>query len=232
MSTPIDPPKINTRMAMARVIDHTILKPQATDEDIIRHCAEAQEFGLWAVCIAPCWVSLASRCLRDTCTNVVTVIGFPHGNTLTQTKAYEAEQAIVAGAQELDMVINIGLLRSGKCRSVEEDIASVVRVAQCSKGCLVKVIIETALLADEEKSEACRIIQSAGADFVKTSTGFSTAGASIEDVSLIRSIVGPSMGIKAAGGIRDLATAQRLIDAGATRLGCSASINILMSLPN
>lgn len=223
--------QIRTRTELARIIDHTLLKPESREGDIIKLCAEAREFGFWAVCIAPCWVPLARKSLVGTGVRLATVIGFPHGNTFPLAKVYEAERAIAEGADELDMVINIGFLRSGRHSEVSQEIESVVKAAHYSQRCIVKVIIETALLTCEEKIEACKLALRASADFVKTSTGFASAGASSQDVVLMRTTVGLRMGIKAAGGIRDLQIAQELIRSGATRLGCSASVDIVKGLP-
>lgn len=222
---------IRTRSDLAKLIDHTALKPETTAEDIVRLCQEARDHNLFAVCVAPSWVRIAREHLDGTAVRTVTVIAFPHGNTLPEVKAFEAEQAIRQGAQELDMVLNIGVLRSGQPDGVVRDIKAVVDVARCTPGTIVKVIIETALLTDEQKVQACRLVQEASADFVKTSTGFSSAGATVSDIRLMKEAVGNRVGIKAAGGIRDLAIALAMIRAGATRLGCSASVPILEEMP-
>lgn len=213
--------------AFAQLIDHTVLKPDATGDQIMQLCQEAREFGFGAVCIAPVWVSLAAKALAGSVTKVATVIGFPHGNTLSVVKAFEATQAIEAGADELDMVIHVGALKSGEHEAVLQDIRLVVEAARRSEGILVKVILETALLTEAEKVVACQLSEKAEADFVKTSTGFAAAGATIADVALLRHVVGNRLGVKAAGGIRDLPTAQAMIEAGATRLGCSSSVAIM-----
>jgi deoxyribose-phosphate aldolase len=212
---------------LASMIDHTALKPETSASQIEQLCSEAREYGFVAVCIPPYWVSLADRLLSGTPTKIATVIGFPHGNTIPDVKCYEAERAIASGAHELDMVINIGALKSGDEQAVLHDIIAVVQVALKSSSVIVKVIIETALLTKDEKVKACRLTEAGGAHFVKTSTGFGPAGATREDIILLRSLVGQRMGVKAAGGIRDLATAQSMIQAGASRIGCSASVHIL-----
>lgn len=222
---------IRTRSDLAKLIDHTALKPETTAEEIVRLCQEARDHNLFAVCVAPSWVRTAREHLDGTAVRTVTVIGFPHGNTLPEVKAFEAEQAIRQGAQELDMVLNIGVLRSGQPDGVVRDIKAVVDVARRTPGTIVQVIIETALLSDEQKVQACRLVQETSADFVKTSTGFSSGGATVSDIRLMKEAVGNRVGIKAAGGIRDLATTLAMIRAGATRLGCSASVSILEEMP-
>lgn len=223
-----------TKSELAKFIDHTLLKPDSTEDDIIRICEEAQEFRFWGVCVAPSWVRLAKKLLRVTNVRVATVVGFPHGNTLPTVKAYEAERSVDEGAQELDMVLNIGLLKSRHFESVQRDIESVTAIAQKHPGSLVKVIIETALLTTDEKVAACEIAIRAGADYVKTSTGFAVSrvkdaptGATVDDIRIIRRTVGAHIGIKAAGGIRNLRTALSMIEAGATRIGSSSSVAIL-----
>jgi deoxyribose-phosphate aldolase len=211
-------------MGIARFIDHTLLKPDATDVQIRKLCAEAKEHGFASVCVNPAWVKLCVDLLDETNVKVCTVIGFPLGANASKTKAYEASVAYEDGAREIDMVINIGALKSDDFALVERDMRMVLAAAP---SCTVKVIIETCLLSDEEKVEACRIAQKVGVDFVKTSTGFSTGGATVEDVRLMRATVGANMGIKASGGIKNLAVAQAMIDAGATRLGCSAGVAIV-----
>ncbi|MGI5998031.1 MAG: deoxyribose-phosphate aldolase [Lutispora sp.] len=213
---------------LAPYIDHTILKPEASEEDIARICNEALEYGFASVCINPCYVKLASSILKNSSVKVCTVIGFPLGANTSIVKAFEAEEAIQNGAHEIDMVLNIGALKNGDLQYVTEDIAAVARV--CKGKALLKVIIETCLLEDDEKVEACKAAKLAGADYVKTSTGFSKAGAREEDVALMRKVVGDDMGVKASGGIRDLDTALAMIRAGATRIGASASINIMKEL--
>jgi len=205
-------------------IDHTNLKPDATAADIAMLCEEAVRYGFASVCVHPYWVALAADLLRGCRVPVGTVVGFPLGANTTGTKRFEADEAVQFGASEIDMVINIGELKGRNFPAVESDIRGVVRA---SGGKTVKVIIETALLTDEEKVSACAIARSAGADFVKTSTGFASAGATVADVRLMRRVVGPEVKIKAAGGIRDEAAARALIAAGADRLGASASVKIV-----
>jgi len=217
---------IASAMEMAGIIDHTQLKPDAGAEDIVRLCREAREYRFAAVCIHSFRIPLAAQLLADTSVKVDTVIGFPLGATLSQVKVYEAEQALLAGAHEVDMVLNIGALKDGDDRLVWADIAQVARTCQRG-GAQCKVIIEAALLTEREKVRACRLAQSAGADFVKTSTGFGPGGATVEDVGLMRRTVGPQMGIKAAGGIRDYRRARAMVEAGATRIGTSAGVRIL-----
>jgi deoxyribose-phosphate aldolase len=211
---------------IAQLIDHTMLKADATAQQIARLCQEALDHEFAAVCIQPCRIPVAVPILTRTPVKVDTVVGFPLGATLPGVKVYEAEQAILAGAQEVDMVINVGALKDGEDRFAESDIAEVVQACH-QGGALCKVIIEAALLTEEEKGRACRLVQAAGADFVKTSTGFGPGGATVEDVALMRSTVGPEMGIKAAGGIRGYETALAMIRAGATRIGASAGIAIV-----
>jgi deoxyribose-phosphate aldolase len=211
---------------IAGFIDHTLLKADATAEQVVRLCEEALEHHFAAVCIHPCRIPLAVPLLISTPVKVDTVIGFPLGATLPQVKAYEAEQTLLAGAQEVDMVLNIGALRDGEDGLVQADIAEVVRACR-RRGALSKVIIEAALLTEEEKVRACQLAQAAGADFVKTSTGFGPGGATVEDVALMRRTVGPEMGIKAAGGIRGYESALAMIRAGATRIGASAGVAIV-----
>jgi deoxyribose-phosphate aldolase len=212
---------------IAEYIDHTLLKPEATEQQIRQLCAEAVEFGFASVCVNPTWASLAAQLLAGASPMVATVIGFPLGATLADVKAYETQRALEVGADEFDMVINIGALKSRDFRLVEQDIAGVVAAAQ---GRTVKVIIETALLTDEEKVEACVIAKAAGADFVKTSTGFASKGATAEDVALMRRVVGSDMGVKASGGIRSAQDAQAMIEAGATRIGASAGVKIVKEI--
>ncbi len=212
---------------MAEYIDHTLLKPEATEEQIRKLCAEAISYGFASVCVNPVWAPLASQLLADAKPVVATVIGFPLGATLPQVKAYETTRALQAGASEFDMVINIGALKDGNYPLVEADIAGVVAAA---RGHIVKVIIETALLTDEEKVQACLLAKAAGADFVKTSTGFSSKGATVEDVALMRRTVGNDMGVKASGGIRSARDARAMIAAGASRLGASAGVKIMQEL--
>ncbi|NWN94889.1 MAG: deoxyribose-phosphate aldolase [Bacillus sp. (in: Bacteria)] len=209
---------------LAAYIDHTLLKPEATEKDILNLTAEAAQYHFASVCIHPYWVKLAARELAATGVKVCTVIGFPLGATTAETKAFETKKAIEDGAEEMDMVINIGALKSGDIEAVEADIRAVVEAAQ---GKLVKVIIETCLLTNEEKELACRLAVKAGAHFVKTSTGFSTGGATIEDVKLMRQTVGDKAGVKASGGIHTKAEAEAMIEAGATRIGASSGVKIV-----
>jgi len=211
---------------LARMIDHTLLKPEATQEQIERLCAEAAAHHFASVCINPVYVPLAVQQLEGSDVVVCTVVGFPLGATLTQVKAYETEQAILAGAHEIDMVINVGALKSGLTDVVRDDVTAVTQTAH-QHGAIVKVIIEAALLTDDEKRTACELAKAAGADYVKTSTGFGPGGATTADVALMRQTVGPEMGVKAAGGIRSFADARTMIAAGATRLGASAGVKIL-----
>jgi deoxyribose-phosphate aldolase len=211
---------------IAHLIDHTILKAEATPDQVAKLCEEAMRFGFASVCVNPSYVVLAARLLKGSPVKVCTVCGFPLGATMPEVKSYEATQAIAAGAHEVDMVINVGALKAGDYAAVKNDVAAVVRA--CRSGAAIsKVIIETCYLTDEEKVAACLLAQIAGADFVKTSTGFGPAGATIDDVTLMRRTVGPALGLKAAGGIRDLATAQAMVKAGATRIGASASVKIM-----
>lgn len=213
---------------IAKMIDHTLLKPDATKEQITKLCHEAAEYGFASVCVNPTWVKLAHHMLKDVPeVKVCTVIGFPLGATSSKVKAFEVEQVIEQGATEVDMVINLGALKSGQDDLVKEDIEAVVNAV---KGrALTKVIIESSLLTEEEKIRTCELAVEAGADFVKTSTGFSSGGATVEDIALMRKTVGPSIGVKASGGIRDLQTALAMIEAGATRIGASAGIKIVES---
>ena len=211
---------------VASLIDHTLLKPDATRADLERLCDEATQFGFATVCVNPAWVALAAQRLRDSPVGVTAVVGFPFGATTADVKAYEARRVIFDGAREVDTVIHLGALKSGDFHAVERDIAAVVRTCrEC--GVLTKVIIEAALLFDEEKVAACPIAKAAGADFVKTSTGFGPGGATVADVTLMRRVVGDDMGIKAAGGVGDLETLRALVAAGATRIGASAGVRIV-----
>jgi deoxyribose-phosphate aldolase len=211
---------------IAALIDHTMLRPEATRADIVKLCGEARQYGFATVCINPYWVSLASSELAGTAVKVCTVAGFPLGATSTEAKVAEAAAALRAGAREIDMVINVGALRSGDCDTVKLDIQAVVRVSH-DAGAIVKVILETALLDDAQKTTACGLAQAAGADFVKTSTGFGPAGATVQDIVLMRHAVGPRMGVKAAGGIRTLDDFRAMVAAGANRVGASASVKIV-----
>lgn len=208
---------------IASYIDHTNLKPDAVSSDIAKLCAEAAEWRFYSVCVNSCHVEEAARLLSGTSVKVCSVVGFPLGAALGGAKACEAELAAQKGASEIDMVLNIGALKEGSDGFVKEDIAAVVRAVP---GCIVKVILEMALLTEEEKKRGCMLAVQAGAHFVKTSTGFSSGGASLSDVALMREAVGPSFGVKASGGIRDYETAAAMIKAGANRLGTSASVKI------
>lgn len=211
---------------VARYIDHTLLKPEATRDEIEKLCDEARQYQFASVCVNPTWVREAAVRLLGSPVRVCTVIGFPLGATLPDVKAYETRRAIFDGATEIDMVINIGALKSGDDAVVRDDIAAVVTAAH--EACaIVKVILETALLSDEEKRRACRLARDAGADFVKTSTGFSRGGATVADIDLMRRTVGDEIGVKAAGGVKDLAGAREMIAAGATRIGASAGVRIV-----
>ena len=211
---------------LAKYIDHTLLKPDATQDQIDEVLAQAKQYGFASVCINPYWVVRAAASLRDTDVNVCTVIGFPLGANTTQTKVFETGQAIDEGAQEIDMVLNIGELKAGHDGHVRADIQAVADMTH-AKGGLLKVIIEAVLLTDDEKVTACKLAAAAGADYVKTSTGFAAGGATVHDVALMRKTVGDKLGVKAAGGIHTYAEAKALIDAGADRLGASAGIQIL-----
>ncbi len=213
---------------LARMIDHTLLKPEATVEQITQLCLEAKKYNFASVCVNPSYVPLCAKLLKDTPVKVCTVIGFPLGATSTKAKAYETEQAIEDGATEVDMVINIGMLKSGLYDYVENDIFAVVSAAK-RNNVLVKVIIETALLTDEEKVKACLLAKRAGADFVKTSTGFSKGGATAGDIALMRKVVGSAMGVKASGGVRTREEALQMVQSGADRIGASASVKIISS---
>ena len=211
-------------MQINKYIDHTILKADAPKSKVQQIIDEAKKYDFMSVCINPTWVSYASQELKDSDVKVCTVIGFPLGASTSAVKAFEAKDAIANGADEIDMVINIGALKSRNLKLVEDDIKAVV---EASGSKLVKVIIETCLLTDEEKVEACQLAKLAGADFVKTSTGFSTGGATIEDIELMREAVGPIMGVKASGGARTLEAAKAFIKAGATRIGTSSGVAIM-----
>ncbi|EGO5822901.1 2-deoxyribose-5-phosphate aldolase [Enterococcus faecalis] len=212
-------------MELNRMIDHTILKPEATEAAVQKIIDEAKEYNFFSVCINPCWVAFASEQLADTDVAVCTVIGFPLGANTPEVKAYEAADAIKNGANEVDMVVNIGALKSQQYDYVRQDIQGVVDAAKGKA--LVKVIIETALLTDEEKVKACELAKEAGADFVKTSTGFSTGGAKVADIRLMRETVGPDMGVKASGGVHNAEEALAMIEAGATRIGASTGVAIV-----
>lgn len=212
-------------MKIERLIDHTLLKSDASAEQIKKICAEARQYGFMSVCVNPARVELVHKELEGSGVKTCCVIGFPLGATLSSVKAFEAQEAIKLGAEEVDMVINIGAVKDGNWELVESDICAVVEAA--SGKALVKVIIETCLLTDEEKIKACECAMRAKADFVKTSTGFSTAGATEHDVKLMRSVVGDSMGVKASGGVRTPEDAEKFIAAGASRLGTSNGVKLL-----
>lgn len=222
---PAPAPAIESAEALAGFIDHTHLKPEATPDQIRALCEEAEQYGFAAVCVNPCYVPLAARQLEGAAPRVCTVIGFPLGASQSRVKAFEAEQAVESGAHEVDMVLPIGLLRAGCYAEVEADIRAVVEAAQAQA--LVKVILENALLTDAQKALGCVLAQHAGADFVKTSTGFSTGGATAADVALMRRVVGAKMGVKAAGGVRSFEEARRIMACGATRIGASGSVAIM-----
>lgn len=225
----IPDPNLDNPRFLASLIDHTLLKPEATQDDVGRLCSEAREFGFASVCVNPCWVPFAGEALAGSEVKVCTVIGFPLGANESASKLFEAELAFSHGARELDMVQNIGALRSQRFELVREDIAEVATFAHRS-GAILKVILETCLLTDEEKIAACRIAAEAGADFVKTSTGFSKSGATVEDVKLMRKTVGESLGVKASGGIRTVESVRAMVAAGATRIGTSSAVAMLASL--
>ena len=211
-------------MKLNKFIDHTILKPETTQEQVEKILSEAKEYDFASVCVNPTWVSLAAESLKDTDVKVCTVIGFPLGANTSAVKAFETEDAIANGADEIDMVINIGALKAGNDALVLDDIKAVV---DASGDKLVKVIIEACLLTDDEKVRACQLSKEAGADYVKTSTGFSTGGAKVADVALMRKTVGPDMGVKASGGARSYEDAIAFIEAGASRIGASSGVAIM-----
>jgi deoxyribose-phosphate aldolase len=207
------------------IIDHTLLAPDTTEKEIIKLCEEAKKYKFASVCVNPTWIRLSAELLRDSDVNVCTVIGFPIGASTPETKAFETRNAIESGATEIDTVINIGALKGKNDELVEKDIRSVVDAAQGKA--LVKVIIEACLLTNEEKVRACEIAVKAGADYVKTSTGFSLHGATVEDVAIMRKAVGSNIGVKASGGVRNIQDMKAMVDAGATRIGTSSAIKIL-----
>ena len=220
-----------TREKMASLIDQTLLKPDAKKDDIMRLCQEAMNYGFWSVCVNPSYISLAARILRDTQVKVCSVVGFPLGANTPEVKAFEAEKAIRDGANEIDMVINLGAFKSGDYELVKRDIGDVVKHSvRSQRHTIVKVIIETGLLSDEEKALACQIVKKSGANFVKTSTGLNTRGATVQDVRVIRKIVGPEFGVKASGGIRTYGDAMKLIEAGANRIGTSSGPSIIKGI--
>jgi deoxyribose-phosphate aldolase len=209
---------------LAAMIDHTLLKPEATEKQIRVLCEEAKAHGFASVCVNPYWVKQAAEWLKGSNVKVCTVVGFPLGATTKESKAFETKNAIENGAEEIDMVLNIGALKSGDFQTVKEDIRAVVEAAG---GAVVKVILETGLLSDEEIVKACELSKAAGAHFVKTSTGFGKGGATVEAVRLMRETVGTEMGVKASGGIRNAETARQMVEAGANRIGASASVAIV-----
>ncbi|MCF8260502.1 MAG: deoxyribose-phosphate aldolase [Melioribacteraceae bacterium] len=213
------------------MIDHTLLKPDATIQEVLKLCDEAKQYEFASVCINPCYVDVCSEQLKGTRVKVCTVIGFPLGATTTEVKKCEAEQALKNGAQEIDMVLNVGKLKSGDYKAVFEDINQVVLMAK-KYNAICKVILETALLTDEEKVKACVICRNAKADFVKTSTGFSKGGATVGDIALMRYVVGSTIGVKASGGIRTRDDAKAMIESGADRIGASASVKIVTGEKN
>ncbi len=213
-------------MKINEYIDHTLLKPEATTSQIEKLCAEARENKFFSVCVNSYYVKKCVALLQGSGVKVCTVVGFPLGASTMETKRFEAMKAVAEGAAEIDMVINISAVKSGDWQYVQDDMSSLAQVCH-QQGAILKVILETCLLTEEEKKKACEIAKRANVDFVKTSTGFSTGGATVEDVKLMRSIVGDKIGVKASGGIRDLTTAMKMIEAGATRLGCSAGVEIL-----
>lgn len=217
---------MNFDRTVARLIDHTILKPEATRDEVRQVCAEALKFEFASVCVNPFWAKFAAGELGDSPVKICTVAGFPLGATSTSAKVAETLAAMRDGAQEIDMVINIGALRGGEREIVKSDIHSVAAACH-ERGAILKVIIETALLDDAQKALACRLAQDAGAEFVKTSTGFGKSGATVADVALMRRTVGKSMGVKASGGIRTLADLRAMMAAGATRIGASSSVRIM-----
>ncbi len=218
-----------TKELMAAAIDHTVLKPDAAQADIEKIAAEAKQHAFGAVCVNSCHVPLVAKLLSGSRVQVCSVVGFPLGAMDTLSKAFEAKTAVEAGATELDMVINVGALKSGDLKTVEADIRAVKEA--CGNDNVLKVIIETCLLTHEEKVQACKLAQNAGADFVKTSTGFSTGGASIEDIQLMKTTVGDDMLVKASGGIKDWESAEAMLKAGASRIGTSSGVIILQGAP-
>lgn len=233
----VEPPAIRSARDLAQLIDHTALKADTTEQQVIDLCEEAHQFGFASVCINPAYVATAARSLHDSDVAVCTVIGFPLGASTSEIKAHETAKAISDGATEVDMVLNIGYLKSGRFEEVERDIRAVVEAARHAAPSnsrpgrvLVKVILETALLTAEEKVIGCVLSENAGADFVKTSTGFSTGGATAGDVALMRRVVGDRLGVKASGGVRSAEDAENMIRSGATRIGASASVAIVQGL--
>lgn len=216
---------VNVPADVTSYIDHTLLKPEAVKSQFEQLCEEAAKYGFYSVCVNSYWADFCSRRLRGSDVKVCCVVGFPLGAADSRTKGFETRNAIENGASEIDMVINIGALKSGDLNEVEEDIRHVIRA--CRSTTVTKVILETCLLTDDEKVLACEISKKAGADFVKTSTGFSKAGATVQDIALMRRVIGPEMGVKAAGGVRTFDDAKLMIESGATRIGASASVKIV-----
>lgn len=216
-----------TPFQISQLIDHTLLRSDATAEQIVQLCTDAKQYSFASVCVNPVYVAQCAQSLQNTPVKVCTTIGFPLGATTTDVKVFEAQQAIQLGASEIDMVIHVGALKAGKQDDVMQDIAAVVDVGH-NANALVKVILETCLLTDEEKVTACRLAKSADADFVKTSTGFSTGGATVKDIALMRRTVGEHMGVKASGGVRSLVDATNMVEAGATRIGTSSGVQIVL----
>ena len=212
-------------MSIASYIDHTLLKPDATGEQIDKLCAEAKEYGFASVCVNPYYVARCVKNLKGTDVKVCTVVGFPLGATTMETKVFETLQAVASGAQEIDMVMNVCAMKSGHTKAIEQEIQALA--AAVEDKAILKVIIETCLLTDEEKTQACRIARRSGAQFVKTSTGFGSGGATVEDVALMKKAAGANVKVKASGGIRDYATAKAMIEAGADRIGASAGVSIV-----
>lgn len=219
-----------SRQQLAKIIDHTLIRPTATKNDVEKLCKEAEKYGFGCVCVNSMYVSLAKELLRGTDVKVCSTVGFPFGATLPEVKAFEAEKAVEKGAQEIDMVINLGPLKSGDYKTVKKDIETVANVRRSYRDLMIKVIIETGYLTTQEKIVACRLAKEAGADFVKTCTGLA-GGATVEDVKLMRETVGKDMSVKAAGGIRTLKEALAMIEAGADRIGTSTAVAIMEEIP-
>jgi len=215
---------------LAGLIDHTLLKPHASEDEVRRICQEAINYGFWSVCINPSYVSFASHFVRNECVKVCSVMGFPFGANTLEVKIHEAKKAIQDGANEIDMVINLGALKSGNYEIVKREIESVVEQGKRQGDTIIKVIIETGLLSEKEKVLACELVKESGADFVKTSTGFNVSGATVSDVELLRDIVGSDFGVKASGGIRTYNDALKMIGAGANRIGTSSGVAIISEI--
>jgi len=218
-----------TKKEIAKLIDHTLLKPQATKDEIGQLCQEAIDNEFWSVCVNPSYVSDASRFV-DNSVKVSSVVGFPFGASTSEVKIHETKKAIQDGANEIDMVINLGALKSGDNKLVKYEIESIVEQGKCLGDTIIKVIIETGLLSEKEKVIACKLVRESGANFVKTSTGFNTSGATVHDVKLLRNIVGPHFGVKASGGIRTISDVLRMIEAGANRIGTSSGVKIVKEI--